>query len=545
MADFDKIKINGVPYNVKDTATAQAVALVKSDLAETKTTVQQQGQQITQQGQTITQHGQQITQQGQQITQQGQQIEQITENSQMLNAVTYGIDNTGATDASSKISEFLASPAACHFFPTGIYRIDNPVTFTTYDTTNDRPNSILAMGDAVFRAGRSISTLFNVTGAGIGDGIIQGGVYDCAQLAESAFIVSGNTAPGFEIVDARIEDATEAAVVVGSGTQNSAGHQRFINVRIYNTNTLAIGYDLYMPDVKIYNTEVYYTRNAIRASKNIFVNGAHLWSGGSAMNTDDDIGILIQYDGPVFLTDVYFDSFNIACECTGHIVQVNAKNIFLYNDAERTFSKNYTLGIDLKNGSTYNVDGYVGTTSNAKIIPIMYDDIYTYCVSEENKFAQKHFYATNNEAIVPLSPYYDMACNAYPVVLCNAQDTMQAGVRRQIGYIMPGEDSVADFSILTKTGVCHARFPINRSSSSIDFGASKNDSATITFEVGGVVTKNVGSQQVLAFPIYITPATTTSEVTIVNNGSPVWLNAIYNYAPEDAINIIGTLSHRS
>ena len=60
MADFDKIKINGVPYTVKDSATAQAVA--------------QQGQAIAQQGQQITQQGQAIAQQGQQITQQGQLI---------------------------------------------------------------------------------------------------------------------------------------------------------------------------------------------------------------------------------------------------------------------------------------------------------------------------------------------------------------------------------------------------------------------------------------------------------------------------------------
>ena len=101
MADFDKIKINGVPYNVKDTATAQAVALVKSNLAETNSTVQQQGQQITQQGQTIAQHGQQITQQGQQITQQGQQIAANTDAITKLNAGkyyifqadSYGLDN--------------------------------------------------------------------------------------------------------------------------------------------------------------------------------------------------------------------------------------------------------------------------------------------------------------------------------------------------------------------------------------------------------------------------------------------------------------------
>ena len=101
MADFDKIKINGVPYNVKDTATAQAVSQVGSDLAKTKETVQQQGQQIAQQGQQIAQQGQQITQQGQQITQQGQQITTNTDAITKLNAGkyyifqadSYGLDN--------------------------------------------------------------------------------------------------------------------------------------------------------------------------------------------------------------------------------------------------------------------------------------------------------------------------------------------------------------------------------------------------------------------------------------------------------------------
>ena len=125
MAVFDKIKINGVPYNVKDTATAQ--------------TVTQQGQQITQQGQQITQQGQQIAQQGQQITQQGQQIaqqgEQIgemhknfsTENLEVTETIKYGnyvpineyfkgvsvLDDAGAaqtllamTDSTADLSDF-------------------------------------------------------------------------------------------------------------------------------------------------------------------------------------------------------------------------------------------------------------------------------------------------------------------------------------------------------------------------------------------------------------------------------------------------------
>lgn len=88
MAVFDKIKINGVPYNVKDTATAQAVAQVRSDLAETNETVEQQGQQITQQGQQITQQGQQITQQGQQIGDMHKNFS--TENLEVTGTVKYG-----------------------------------------------------------------------------------------------------------------------------------------------------------------------------------------------------------------------------------------------------------------------------------------------------------------------------------------------------------------------------------------------------------------------------------------------------------------------
>ena len=112
MADFDKIKINGVPYNVKDTATAQAVAQVESDLAETKETVQQQGQQITQQGQTITQQGQTITQQGQQIA------EETAARQQADTQLQQAIENVTAS---------LATYGASASKPSFMYRIPIPV----------------------------------------------------------------------------------------------------------------------------------------------------------------------------------------------------------------------------------------------------------------------------------------------------------------------------------------------------------------------------------------------------------------------------------
>lgn len=116
MADFDKIKINGVPYNVKDTATAQAVAQVASDLAETKTTVQQQGQQITQQGQRITDE---TTARQQADTQLGQRITDETAARQQA--------DTQLQQAIENVTASLSTYGASASKPSFMYRIPIPV----------------------------------------------------------------------------------------------------------------------------------------------------------------------------------------------------------------------------------------------------------------------------------------------------------------------------------------------------------------------------------------------------------------------------------
>lgn len=112
MADFDKIKINGVAYNVKDTATAQAVA--------------QQGQQITQQGQQITQQGEQITQQGQQITQNTGDIQDLTGKVSQNETDIENI-NQEIGGLETRLGAKIGNSAA---LPSYMYRVVRPATET-------------------------------------------------------------------------------------------------------------------------------------------------------------------------------------------------------------------------------------------------------------------------------------------------------------------------------------------------------------------------------------------------------------------------------
>ena len=176
MADFDKIKINGVPYNVKDTATAQAVAQVESDLAETKETVQQQGQQITQQGQQIAQQGQQIAQQGQQITQQGQQIEELENKkpSPFYNVKDFGAVGNGTADDTSAIQSAMdaamEATGGTVVFPAGTYRTTNTLTIRPHTAAENPPASqnihflqmdrlqLLGLGEVTIKPDSNVST---------------------------------------------------------------------------------------------------------------------------------------------------------------------------------------------------------------------------------------------------------------------------------------------------------------------------------------------------------------------------------------------------
>ena len=141
MAQFDKISINGVPYNVHDTGTANA-------LSELENTVTQQGKQITQQGATIQQQGETIQQKGETIQQLGQQITQeitdrkqedsklsgqITKNkNRVFSVIDYGATGNGVTDDTASVkaavSAAITAGGGCVYFPAGVYIISDTIT---------------------------------------------------------------------------------------------------------------------------------------------------------------------------------------------------------------------------------------------------------------------------------------------------------------------------------------------------------------------------------------------------------------------------------
>ena len=128
MANFDKIKINGVPYNVKDSATAQAVAQVKSDLAETQSTVQQQGEQIKQQATEIAQNKNDIA----------ELFNSLAKAGQFVSIDSYGAKGDGTTDSATAIQNAIdENVGAVIFIPKGTYRISIPISV---------PNNTVIMG---------------------------------------------------------------------------------------------------------------------------------------------------------------------------------------------------------------------------------------------------------------------------------------------------------------------------------------------------------------------------------------------------------------
>ena len=146
MADFDKININGVPYNVKDTATSEKAEKLENDLKRTNATVAQHGIDIA-------------------------ELQKIKE-SPIKNVMDYGADNTGVQDSYPAFSK-AASDATVYgyvFVPKGIYYISQPPTYN---------------------AAWLIASGTRFTGAGMGSPQTGAGLFPCTTISNPWLITSG------------------------------------------------------------------------------------------------------------------------------------------------------------------------------------------------------------------------------------------------------------------------------------------------------------------------------------------------------------------
>ena len=346
MADFDKIKINGVPYNVKDTATAQAVAQVRSDLAETNETVQQQGHQITQQGQQITQQGQQIaqqiTQQGQQIAQQGQQIaqqgQQIAElgsdiTAQKVNITdvkTAGAAGDGVTDDTAAIQAALDN-GGCVYFPKGTYRITGslyPKSNTkmfgcgTIKLDNQESSSSLYAVRIIGDVNNTLENItidgLNFTGVDPGNGATRDGITIGQSRGISSRVCNNITISNCRITGFNGRGLDTFAGAAGDGYSHGYPQIYVKHVYIEHCGTTPFcnsGVMLFVDDVYLDNpgceNEQMTVDNGCQNSQ--FSNIYAIHSGGGAGVISIDEGRFLEFNNITVLTDVALPAIRLNC----------------------------------------------------------------------------------------------------------------------------------------------------------------------------------------------------------------------------------------
>ena len=174
--DFDKINIDSVAYNVKDTTARQQIDQQWQQ-------IDQQGQQITRQGQKITQQGQQITQQGQQITQQGQSIQKLLETLPSFINVKNYIQNNEL--------DFTGIPDGPMYIPKGTWQVTSNQSVTGRIIVADSDATIISAPTA--KVTFIDCTVINATFSG-SDGIIARGssMFVSCTFGASNFQTIGN-----------------------------------------------------------------------------------------------------------------------------------------------------------------------------------------------------------------------------------------------------------------------------------------------------------------------------------------------------------------
>lgn len=354
MADFDKIKINGVPYNVKDTATAQTVTQQGQQITQQGQAIAQQGQQITQQGRAIAQQGQQIEQQEQQIAQQGQQIEQLRQQigndiaGQKVNITdvkTAGAAGDGVTDDTAAIQAALDN-GGCVYFPKGTYRI----TGTLYPKSNTK---MFGCGTITLDNRESSSSLYavriigdvnntlenitidglNFTGVNPGNGASRNGITIGQNRGIPSRVCNNITISNCRITGFNGRGLDTFAGAAGDGYSHGYPNIYVKHVYIGQCGTTPFcnsGVTLFVDDVYLENpgceNEQMTVDNGCQNSQ--FSNIYAIHSGGGAGAISIDEGRLLVFNNITVFTDVARPAIRLNC-ASGNVDNTIINNLIV------------------------------------------------------------------------------------------------------------------------------------------------------------------------------------------------------------------------
>lgn len=447
-----------------------------------------------------------------------------------INMRLYGCDNTGAESITSLLLSATQENATL-LFPAGTYLIDSNVTL---------PGNVRIVGvDAtfIFTANGCI-TLSNGE-----NGYINNIIFDGRSICATGLIVDTRAA-GVVIENCAFYNFTEVSIKIGN-TVADGGHQWLINCKIHNPKTLATCLSVLHPDVKIIGCELYCTRLAIELRTDIlFISSSHLWSGGALMNEyDNDVAIFADTYAQLILNTVYIDSFTVGVKGNLNLL-INAKNIYLYYDAERNFKTKYVIGFLFQTWSKYNID-YIAAkkSTNVTIYPISFTDIFDFINCEPELYLKNERSLTNDD-IAPLSTATNTANHDNRTALFKGQN-ISVNTWYHVGWIVPSNDSWVriDFSDGKNTTSIDMYFDRARTASNIDTAKNKTNSDSWSIGVGTMETVSIAGANVKAYPIFIKSVSAIiSYSVLVKNYNTTWVS-IFTGVNGKAFNPLFTIDH--